>query len=76
MLIAKGKGLVVIPNDKVEEYKSLLIAYYEGKDDVSIKEFLRKFAFVEIWFAIKFNGKWSKVVLERLTKTMENEELR
>jgi len=48
MLIAKGKGLVVIPNDKVEEYKNLLIAYYEGKDDVSIKEFLRKFAFVEI----------------------------
>lgn len=48
MLISKAKGLIVIPNDKVEEYKKLLISYYEGKDEKSIKDFLKKFGYIKI----------------------------
>lgn len=48
LLISKAKGLIVIPNDKVEEYKKLLIYYYEGKNDTSIKEFLKKFGIMKI----------------------------
>ncbi|MBR4406888.1 MAG: Fic family protein [Clostridia bacterium] len=48
LLMSKAKGLIVIPNDKVEEYKKLLIAYYEGKDEKAIKDFLKKFAYVGI----------------------------
>ncbi len=44
-LISHAKGLIVIPEDKVEEYKKLLIAYYEGKDEKSVKEFLKKFGY-------------------------------
>lgn len=47
-LISHAKGLIVIPENKVEEYKKLLIAYYEGKDKNSIKEFLKKFGYKEI----------------------------
>lgn len=39
-LISKGEGLIVIPEDKVEEYKSLLINYYETNNDTKIKDFL------------------------------------
>lgn len=48
LLITKAKGLIVIPNDKVEEYKKLLISYYEGKDEKSIKNFLKKFGYMKI----------------------------
>lgn len=48
LLISKAKGLIVIPNDKVEEYKKLLISYYEGKDENSIKAFLKKFGYIKI----------------------------
>ena len=34
--VIKAKGLIVIPNEKVEDYKKLLILYYEGKDENSI----------------------------------------
>lgn len=47
-LISHAKGLIVIPEDKVEEYKKLLIAYYEGKDENSIKEFLKKYGYKKI----------------------------
>ncbi len=39
-LISKGKGLIAIPEDEVEEYKSLLIDYYESDNDFKIKSFL------------------------------------
>lgn len=48
LLISKVKGLIVIPNEKVEEYKKLLISYYEGKDENSIKDFLKKFGYMKI----------------------------
>ena len=38
-LISRGMGIIVIPAELVEEYKTLLLRYYE-KDDMEIKEFL------------------------------------
>ncbi|MBQ3494246.1 MAG: Fic family protein [Clostridia bacterium] len=48
LLISNAKGLIVIPNDKVEEYRKLLISYYEGKDEQSIKDFLKKQSYMPI----------------------------
>jgi len=39
-LISKGKGLLIIPFDKVPEFKKKLISYYESSDINSVKEFL------------------------------------
>ena len=41
-MIANALGLVIIPYDSVPEFKKLLVLYYEDKDLVSIKKFLRK----------------------------------
>ena len=40
ILIANGKGLIVIPAEKVNEYKKLLVEYYETDDSKEIKKFL------------------------------------
>ena len=40
LLIGKGGGIIVIPTEKVEEYKKLLINYYETGNDEKIKKFL------------------------------------
>ena len=40
-LISKGKGLLVIDYSKVSDFKKYLVAYYEDRDLISIKEFLR-----------------------------------
>ena len=40
-LISKGKGLIVIPDAMIDEYKNLLIQYYEGNDEKNIKTFLK-----------------------------------
>ena len=40
-LISKGKGLLVIDFEKVPEFKKHLVAYYEDRDSVSIKAFLK-----------------------------------
>ena len=41
-LIAKGGGLLVIPEDHVPQFKQLLVRYYENKDDGSILTFMRE----------------------------------
>lgn len=41
-LIAKGGGLLVIPESHVPEFKRLLVAYYENRDNGSIFTFLRE----------------------------------
>lgn len=47
-LISKGKGIIVIPAELVEEFKKMLISYYEGKDEISIRKFLREKCYMEI----------------------------
>lgn len=47
-LISRAKGLITIPNENVEEYKKLLISYYEGNDEKSIKIFLKKYGYIQI----------------------------
>lgn len=40
-LIGKGEGLLVIPEIRVNEFRTLLIAYYEGTDDERIRKFMK-----------------------------------
>lgn len=47
-LISKGKGIIVIPVSKVEEYKKLLIKYYETNDEQEIEEFVIENCYIEI----------------------------
>lgn len=48
LLISNAQGLIVIPNDKVSEYKKLLISYYEGNDEKLIKAFLKNECYMKI----------------------------
>ena len=41
-MIAHGQGLLVIPESRVAEFKRLLVAYYEDRDDGEIEAFLRE----------------------------------
>ena len=47
-LISKGKGIIAIPAEETEEFKKLLISYYENKDNVSIKKFLKDKCYINI----------------------------
>ena len=40
-LISNGEGLLVIPYDKVQDFKQKLVLYYENKDLTSVKDFLK-----------------------------------
>ena len=40
-LISKGKGLLIIDHKKVNDFRKVLVKYYEGEDLLSIKDFLR-----------------------------------
>ena len=39
-MISKGQGLIVIPESHVPEFKRLLVAYYENRDNGEIVEFM------------------------------------
>ena len=41
-MISQGAGLMVVPERTVPEFKELLIAYYEGKDEAEIRKFLKE----------------------------------
>ena len=41
-MISKGQGLLVIPESHVSEFKGLLVAYYEDRDNGEIREFMRE----------------------------------
>ncbi len=41
-LISHGKGLLIIPEAKVSEFKDLLVLYYEDKDNGEIYDFMKK----------------------------------
>ena len=42
-LISKGKGIIAIPAELTEEFKKLLIEYYEGKIETEIETEIKKF---------------------------------
>lgn len=48
ILISKAKGLIVIPAEKVGEFKRLLVDYYDGENESKIKEFLLKEAYIPL----------------------------
>ena len=41
-MISQGAGLMVVPERTVPEFRELLIAYYEGKDEAAIRQFLKE----------------------------------
>lgn len=41
-MIQNGAGLLVVPESKVEEFKELLVSYYEGRKERAIKAFFKK----------------------------------
>lgn len=47
-LISKGKGIIVIPAELTQEFKDLLIPYYEGKDEEQIKKFIKEKCYMKI----------------------------
>ncbi len=47
-LISRGKGILAIPTELTEEFKNLLISYYEGKDEKQIKKFLKEKCYMPI----------------------------
>ena len=47
-LISKGKGIIAIPAELTEEFKNLLIIYYEGKDEVKIKNFIKEKCYMKL----------------------------
>lgn len=47
-LIAKGKGILAIPSEQTDTFKSLLLAYYEGKEEKKIKKWLQKECYLAI----------------------------
>lgn len=47
-LISKGKGIIAIPAELTEEFKDILIPYYEGKNENKIKKFIREKCYMNI----------------------------
>lgn len=47
-LISKGKGIIAIPAELTQEFKDLLIPYYEGKDENKIKKFIKEKCYMSI----------------------------
>ena len=47
-LVSKGKGIIVIPAELTEEFKNLLIPYYEGKDEEKIRKFIKEKCYMSI----------------------------
>ena len=47
-LISKGKGIISIPVEENEEFKKLLIAYYEAKGENQIKQFIKEKCYMSI----------------------------
>jgi len=48
ILISHGKGLLVIPTEKVSEYKKKLVEYYETSDEKAIAKFLIDYAYLPL----------------------------
>ena len=40
-MISQGAGMIIIPEKEVPEFKRLLVAYYEDKDNGEMMEFMK-----------------------------------
>ncbi len=49
ILIRNGKGLIVIPAEKVDEYKKILVNYYETNNNTDIKKFISDYCLLKIY---------------------------
>lgn len=47
-LISKGKGLIVIPVDKIEKYRELLVSFYETNNKKEISKFLKEECYIKL----------------------------
>ena len=47
-LISKGKGIISIPVEENDEFKKLLISYYESNDENKIKKFIKEKCYIPI----------------------------
>lgn len=47
-LISKGHGIIVIPSELTEEFKTLLLSYYKNKDEIEIRNFLKEKCYINI----------------------------
>lgn len=47
-LVSKGKGIIAVPAELTDEFKKLLIPYYEGKDEVKIRKFIKEKCYMSI----------------------------
>ena len=47
-LISMGKGIIVIPAEQTEEFKGMLVKYYEGVDEKEIKAFILNKCYIKI----------------------------
>lgn len=45
-LISKGYGIIVIPSELTEEFKTLLLSYYQNKDEIEIRKFLKEKCYI------------------------------
>uniref|UniRef100_UPI0025A9A436 Fic family protein n=1 Tax=Faecalibaculum rodentium TaxID=1702221 RepID=UPI0025A9A436 len=43
LLLSQACGLLTVPEEKVDRFKTLLIEYYEGRDTESIRSFLKEY---------------------------------
>ena len=46
--ISKGKGIIAIPAKLTEEFKNLLISYYEEKGEKQIKKFIKEKCYIKM----------------------------
>lgn len=45
-LISNGYGIIVIPSELTEEFKTLLLSYYKNKDNIEIRNFLKEKCYI------------------------------
>ena len=47
-LVSHGKGLIYIPEDKIKDFKKLLVGFYETNNNKIIKEYIKNYCYIDI----------------------------
>lgn len=47
-LIANGQGIIVVPNELVDTFRNLLVAYYENDDEEKVSSFLKEKCWIKL----------------------------